>query len=148
MPIRILVVDDYEPFRAIVREIITRDEGLPAVHIVSEAGDGSEAIQRAEELLPDVVLLDLSLPNVNGFEAARQIRVKAPEAKIVIVSQHCSPSLVQAALAIGAHGYVAKWVAAHELVPAIQAVIQDRRFISKVLEGFDFSGASDELWNA
>jgi DNA-binding NarL/FixJ family response regulator len=99
--VRVLVVDDYEPFRRLVCLTLRVRQAL---HIVGEASDEVEAVWRAEELQPDLILLDIGLPALNGIEAARQIRKLAPESKIIFVSQESSPDLVQEALSLGARG--------------------------------------------
>jgi DNA-binding NarL/FixJ family response regulator len=124
--IRVLVVDDYEPFRRFVRSTA---EKRPSLQIVGEASDGLEAMRLAEELKPDLVLLDIGLPKLNGIEAARRIRKLSPESKILFVSQESSPEVLQEALSLG-WGYVAKTSVAIDLLAAVDAVILGRRFIS------------------
>ena len=134
--LRILVVDDYAPFRTLVRQLITESQELPALRVICETGDGLMAVRKAEEFQPDVILLDINLPGLNGFEVARQIRTVAPESKIVFLSEHRSPALVQEAISIGVHGYIVKSDVAHELSTAVQAVILDQRFVSERLGGY------------
>src|SRR5208337_3233841 len=92
---RILLVDDFERWRSFVASLLQK---CPEWQIVGEASDGLEAIQKAEELRPDLIVLDLGLPKLNGIEAARQIRKLAPESKIIVLSQESSADVVQAAL--------------------------------------------------
>jgi len=125
--VRILVVDDYEPFRRFLCSMLTRKADL---QIIGEALDGLEAVQKAEELQPDLIVLDIGLPTLNGIEAARQIRKFAPESKIIFVSQESSPDVVQEALGLGACGYVVKSQAQRELLAAVDAVLEGRRFVS------------------
>jgi DNA-binding NarL/FixJ family response regulator len=99
------------------------------LQVIGEASDGLEAVQKAEELKPDLILLDIGLPTLNGIEAARQIRKLAPESKILFVSQESSADLVQEALSLGAWGYVAKTRAGSELLVAVEEVLHDRRFV-------------------
>jgi CheY-like chemotaxis protein len=105
---------------------------------VGEASDGLEAIQKAQELRPDLILLDIGLPTVNGIEAARRILQYAPNAKILFVSQERSSDIVQEALRTGACGYVLKSSAATELLPAVEAVLHGKQFASASLTASAF----------
>lgn len=125
--VQVLVVDDYEPFR---RFICSALEKRPALRVVGEASDGLEAVRRAEELKPDLILLDIGLPTLNGIEVARQVRKLAPESKIIFVSQESSPEVMQAALDLGARGYVVKAKAGSDLLAAIDAVLLGKHFVS------------------
>jgi DNA-binding NarL/FixJ family response regulator len=130
--IRILVVDDFEPFRAFVFSMFSK---VPELQIICEASDGLEAVQKAEELKPDLILLDIGLPKLNGIQAARQIRKLAPSSKILFLSQESSADVVQEALGLGAMGYVVKAHAGSELLTAVEAVRQGRQFVSIGLSG-------------
>jgi len=130
--VRVLVVDDYEPWHGFVSTTCRKHPGL---QIVGRVSDGLEAVQQAEQLQPDLILLDIGLPTLNGIEAARRIRVVAPAAKILFVSENRSPDIAQEALSNGAGGYVVKSDAASELLPAIMAVLEGKRFISTSLAG-------------
>jgi len=125
-------VDDYEPWRRFERLTFLGREDL---QIVGECCDGDEAVQKAEELRPDLILLDISLPTLNGIEAARRIREVSPNSKILFVSENRSPEIAEEALNTGAGGYVVKSDAAGELIPAIKAVLAGKRFISASLAG-------------
>lgn len=125
--VRVVVVDDFEPFRRLIYSMLRKD---PRLRSVGEASDGLEGVRKAEELQPDLVLLDIGLPGINGIEAARRIRKVSPRSKILFVSQESSADVVQEALATGALGYVVKAFAANELFPAIEEVLAGRRFIS------------------
>jgi DNA-binding NarL/FixJ family response regulator len=129
---RVLVVDDYEPFRRFICSTLRR---RPEVHIVCEVSDGLEAVQKAEKLQPDLIVLDIGLPTLDGIEAARRIRRLSPEAKILFVSQESSTDVVQEALRLGALGYIAKTNAGIELLAAVDAVCQGRRFVGAGLAG-------------
>ena len=131
-PIRILVVDDYAPWRRFLRCTLGMHDEFEAV---AECSDGHEAIQKAKELQPDLILLDIGLPTLNGIEAARHIREVSPESKILFVSQNRSPEIVEEGLSTGAEGYVVKSDAARELLPAIKAAFEGKRFISASLAG-------------
>jgi DNA-binding NarL/FixJ family response regulator len=137
---RVLVVDDNEPFRRFICSTLGK---RPELHIVCEVSDGLEAVQKAEELHPDLVLLDIGLPSLNGIEAARRIRRLSPETKILFVSQETSPEAVQVALALGGHGYVVKTDAGSELLEAVDAVLRGGQFVGRRFSGHDFAGASD-----
>jgi DNA-binding NarL/FixJ family response regulator len=137
---RVLVVEDYEPFR---RFICSRLRKRPELEIVCELADGLEAVQKAEELRPDLIVLDIGLPSLNGIDAARRIRKRFPESKILFVSQESSADVVQEALALGALGYVVKAHAGNDFLPAVEAVLQGRRFVSRGLSGHPFPPASD-----
>jgi len=130
--IRVLIVEDYEPFRRFLRSTL---EQRPATQIVGEATDGLEAVQKAEELQPDLILFDVGLPKLNGIEAARQIRTVSPESKILFVSQEFSADVVQEALRLGALGYVVKTQAGLDLLAAVEAICQGGRFVSAGLAG-------------
>jgi DNA-binding NarL/FixJ family response regulator len=128
---RILVVDDYESWRRYFSTTL-RKQGL---RVIGEVSDGLEAVQRAQGLQPDLILLDMGLPTLNGIEAARRIREVSPASKILFVSQESSADVVQEAFRIGALGYILKAHAGSELLPAVEAVCQGRRFVSTGLGG-------------
>lgn len=138
-PVRIVVVDDYEPWLRFLRlTLLAREE----LQVVGEFTDGPEAIQKAEELRPDLILLDIGLPTLNGIEAARRIREIAPESKILFVSENRSPDIAEEAMKTGASGYVVKSDAARELLPAIKAVLKGKRFVSASLAGHFVTAAT------
>jgi DNA-binding NarL/FixJ family response regulator len=129
---RILVVEDSEPWRRFLSTTLRRQTGL---EIVEQVADGLEAVQRAQDLRPDLILLDIGLPTINGIEAARRIRECAPQSKILFVSENRSPEVAEQALAVGSGGYLVKSDAASDLLPAINAVLEGKRFISASLAG-------------
>jgi DNA-binding NarL/FixJ family response regulator len=123
--IRVLVVEDFEPFRQFIHTTLQETE----LQIVCEAWDGIEAVQKAEDLQPDLILLDIGLPFLNGIEAARHIRKLSPQSKILFVSQESSPDVIEEAMNSGALGYVVKAHAATELLAAVEAVREGRKFV-------------------
>jgi DNA-binding NarL/FixJ family response regulator len=125
----VLVVEDFEPFRRFVCSTFRK---TPELQVVCEVSDGLEAVQKAEELKPDLILLDIGLPTLNGIEAARQIRKLAPESKILFLSQESSADVVQEALNLGALGYVVKADARRDLSDAVEAVLLGEQFVSRL----------------
>lgn len=114
---RILLVDDHEIVRRGVLLLLSAEKSL---QVCGEAVDGREAIQKAQELRPDAIVIDISMPNVDGLEASREIRRNLPAAKIVILSQHNSPEMKKQAFAAGADEYVEKSAVSSELVAALE----------------------------
>lgn len=129
---RVLIVDDHDPWRREVSSLLQESTGW---EIVDEAADGHEAVEKAEALRPDLILLDIELPRANGLEAARRILALDPNQRILFVTGHRSWDIAEAALATGARGYILKADAGSELLPAMEAIVQDKRFISPVLAG-------------
>jgi DNA-binding NarL/FixJ family response regulator len=125
--VRILVVDDFEVVR---RGIVSLLRLEPEWQIAGEASDGLDAVSKAEELKCDVVVLDISLPGLNGLAVAPLIRRMCPQTEIIFVSQHVSRGMIEEALKAGARGYVSKSDAGRELVNGIRTVAQHRRFLS------------------
>ena len=128
------MVDDYEPFRRFVCSTLGK---RPDLQVVCEVSDGLEAVQKAEELQPDLIVLDIGLPSLNGIEAARRIRKLSPKSKILFASQESSADIVQHALSSGALGYVVKGRAASELLTAVEAVLRNEQFVSSTLKTSD-----------
>lgn len=134
MSAHVLIVEDYEPFGRYVRAKLEQQSGF---QVVGEAADGFEAIEKAEELQPDLILLDVSLPRLNGFEAAKRIRYLAPRARILFLSQEFSFQMAEAALRLGALGYVDKLRAQSELLPALESVALGRYFVTGITRHAD-----------
>ncbi len=125
--IRVLVVDDFEPIRKVICAELAKRRDL---QVVCEVSDGLEAVQKAGELKPNLILMDIGLPSLNGIEAARQILKLAPESKLIFFSQESSADVVQEALSFGAHGYVLKIRAGIDLLTAVETVLGGTRFVS------------------
>ena len=125
--VRILVVDDHEPFRQFICSML---EKPPEWQVIAEASDGLQAVHKAEELKPDLILLDIGIPKLNGIETARRIRKLAPDSKILFLSQEYSAEVVREALSTGASGYIFKAYVGSELLFAVDAIIHGKQFIS------------------
>ena len=139
--IKVLVVDDYAPWLHFVSLALAVK---PEIQIVAEAQDGITAIQKVSQLKPDLVILDIGLPDMSGVEVARRILEMAPRTRIVFLSESTSKDIVCNALLTGAQAYVVKSFAAKELVPAVEAVLLDCHFVSaaaatpRLLDGSTF----------
>jgi len=148
-PIRVLLADDHTLVRAGIRGLLTN---LPGVEVVGEAGEGHEALRLAEELQPDIVLLDIGMPGLNGLEVAARLTRAAPTIRVVILSMHISEEYVLQALRAGAAGYLLKGSAVAELELAISAVVRGDSYLSpavskRVVDDYvsRTSGAPDPL---
>jgi len=128
--IHILLVDDFLPWQRFVMEIFETEADLK---IISIASDGREAIQKVQELRPDLILIDINLPRMDGFETTREIRILSPASKILFVSGDRRDELVEAAFEAGASGYVLKTDSYSDLITGIRAVLLGRRFVSRSL---------------
>jgi CheY-like chemotaxis protein len=117
--IRVLIVEDFHAFRCLIASTLAK---APLVQIVGEASDGPEAVQKALELKPDLILMDIGLPTMNGIEAAHQIRKLMPASAIIFLSQESSADVIEAALNTGARAYVVKSKAGAQLLPAIDKI--------------------------
>lgn len=125
--LRTLIVEDHEDLRKLLRSML---HAKTECVVIGEASDGLQAIEQAKEFQPDLILLDLSLPKLNGMEAGRRIRKLSPNSKILFLSQDFSPEIVQGALRIGAAGYLLKSDAT-ELPLAVEAVLQGKVYVSR-----------------
>ena len=125
--IRIVVVEDYEPFRRFIRSAV---QNRPKMQVICEVADGLTAVEKAQELRPDLILLDIGLPELNGIEAARRILKHSPKSKILFVSQELAIDVVQECLSTSASGYIIKADAGSELLTGIDAVLGGEMFVS------------------
>ena len=146
-PVRILVADDHDIVRQGLRALLEAQAGW---EVCGEAATGREAVERARHEKPDVVVLDVSMPELNGLEAARQILQALPRTEILILTMHESEEMARQVLSVGVHGYVLKSDAARELVSAVEALAQHKpyfttRISQMVLEGYLKSEAGAEL---
>lgn len=128
--LRVLVADDHEPVRRFVSSTLEKRLRLG---LVGEASDGLEALWKAWELKADIILLDIGLPKLNGFEVARRIRERIPQLRIIFISTDCSIQMAKEAMRLGADGYVVKSDAGADLIPAIEAVVRGQKYISSSL---------------
>lgn len=135
MTVRILLVDDHPIVRQGLKTLL---EGRAGWEVIGEASDGTEALEKAKELNPDVMVLDVTMPRMNGLEACRVLRKRVPQLEILFVTQHDSPQMMREALEAGARGYVVKSNAARDLFAAVEAVSQHRVFTA--LSGRDTGG--------
>ena len=132
MAVRILLVDDHPIVRQGLRTLL---EGRPGWEVVGEASDGVEAVEKVTSLNPDVVVLDVTMPRMNGLEACRVIRQKTSALEVLFVTQHDSPQMMREALEAGARGYVVKSNAARDLLNAVEAVSQHQQFTALAQHG-------------
>ena len=131
-PIRILIADDHAIVRSGLRVLL---ESMPDIEVAGEAGTGQETIDQVASLRPDILLLDIAMPGLNGLEAARQIREQAPQVRIIVLTMYDDEAYLRQFLEVGAAGYVLKRAADTELVDAIRAVHRGESFISPSLTG-------------
>jgi len=126
-PIRILIADDHEIVRRGLRMLL---EGEPGCSVIGEAGNGPEAVAKALELKPDVALLDVDMPQLNGMEATRRIREALPQTEVLGLSVHDSEHVARQMIACGARGYIVKSDAGTELIAALESVVRHKPFVS------------------
>ena len=138
--LRILVADDHEVVRRGVRSLL---EAHPGWQICDEAVEGREAVEKATRLWPDVAILDIGMPLLNGLEAARQIRKAAPQVEVLILTMHESEQVIREVLAAGARGYVLKSDAGRNLVSAVEALSRHKPFFTSSVAEFVLKGFLD-----
>ena len=129
-PVRVLLADDHGIVRRGLHYLLERSPGF---EVIGEAGDGREAVRLAEELNPDVIVMDIAMPNLNGIDATAQIVRRRPETGVIILSMHSDETYLVRALSAGAKGYLLKDSAEADLIRAVQAVSQGRPFFSPVI---------------
>jgi DNA-binding NarL/FixJ family response regulator len=128
--VRVLVVDDFELWQTFVHMRLDKE---PNLHVIGVAADGQDAVLKAEELQPNLILLDISLPKLNGLKAARQIGKISPNSRILFLSREEDPDVVRESFSAGGLGYVLKSDAAMDLLAGIESVLLGRRFVSRSL---------------
>jgi len=141
--LRILIADDHDLVRRGFRDLL---QSYPGWTICAEAKTGREAVAKAEELKPDIAILDIRMPNLNGLEAARKIRMVSPRTEVLILSMHCSDQLTREVLDAGARGYVLKSDSVRDLAIAIETLANHKPFLTPdatqlVLKGFNPDGS-------
>ena len=127
MKTRVILADDHTIMREGLRGLLAK---VPRVEVVAEAEDGRAAVKLARKLTPDVVIMDIGMPDLNGIEATRQIAAKSPDVKVLGLSVHCDRRFVAQMLAAGAAGYLPKDCAFEELASAISTVAANRKYLS------------------
>lgn len=138
--IRVLTVDDSPPWQLYILKSLETESDLK---IVAQVGDGLEAVQEAAKLCPDIIVMDLGLPCINGLEATRRIRSVSPNSKVLFLSEHRSQGFIDAAFEAGASGYVLKSDAASDLVAGIRAIVEKKEYVSRSLRRDRGSNPSD-----
>jgi len=138
-PYRIVLADDHVMFRQGIKNILEKDKGL---EVIGEAGDGLKLLELLNKATPDMIILDISMPNLRGIEATREIKMILPEVKVLILSMHKDKEFVYSAISAGAEGYLLKEDADTELFAAIEKIRQEGRYISPLLLG----DLTDELF--
>jgi len=125
---RVLVVDDHSSVRRAMCALLSTE---PTLEVVCQAATGEDAVVKAKELSPDLIVLDIGLPGISGVEAAYQILKVSPRSKIIFLSQHDSIQMVEEAMKVGGHAYVTKIDAGSELITAVRSVCEGKLFASK-----------------
>ena len=130
MTCNLLLVDDHSLIRAGVRALVL---DIPGYAVIGEANDGSQLLEMVEQLVPDIVLLDISMKETSGLQALQQLRRVRPQSKVLILSMHTDPALIMQALESGAHGYLLKDTTATELEHALEALRNNERYLSPAI---------------
>jgi len=130
LSILVLVVEDHKPFREFISSILQNN---PEFRVISQVADGAVAVQMAENLRPDLILLDIGLPGLNGIDVARRILELCPDSRILFVSQETSEDAVEEALSTAALGYLLKADAGSELLAALNSVLLGNKYMSRTV---------------
>ena len=120
-------MEDYEPYRLIVSSLLHE---RPDLEVICGVSDGLQAVEKAQELNPDLILMDIGLPGLNGIEAARRILTLVPGSKIIFLTQESAPEVINEAMSLGARGYVLKIQAEADLLAAVDAVLQGKQYFN------------------
>jgi len=131
--IRVLVIEDHEPFRRLLCSTL---ESRPELRVIGEVSDGLAAVNRSNELQPDLIVLDIGLPSLNGIEVARRVRKLSSQSRILFVSLESSTAVIREALETGAHGYIVKIDAGRDFLDGVDAVLRGEQFVSSRVSGF------------
>jgi DNA-binding NarL/FixJ family response regulator len=126
-PVQILLADDHEVVRKGLRALL---EAQPGWKVIAEATDGRDAVEKAKDMHPDVAIVDIGMPSLNGLEATRQIVKKAPRTRVLVLTMHDTNPLIQQVVKAGARGYVLKSDVASDLVSAVEALCRDQTFFT------------------
>ncbi|MGC9356143.1 MAG: response regulator transcription factor, partial [Mariniphaga sp.] len=140
MATTVLIADDHQLFREGLVNLIS---SAPDVEVIAEAKDGKEATERAKKIKPDVVLIDIGMPVMNGIEATRIIKKENPQVKVIAVSMHSDRQFVKGALEAGADGYLLKNCTYRQLIDAIQSVISGKKYLSDEITEMVIQGYLD-----
>jgi DNA-binding NarL/FixJ family response regulator len=135
--LRIMVADDHEVIRRGLRSLL---EAQPNWQVCAEAADGRDVVKKAADLKPDVIILDIAMPNLNGLEATRQLLKMDPGARVLILTLHDSEQLIRDVLSAGARGFLLKTDAARDLVSAVDALRQDKTYFTSKVAAMVLSG--------
>ena len=140
MPLRILLADDHEIVRRGLRAVLEAESDW---QVTDEAANGIEAVDKAERDKPDVVLMDISMPELNGLEAARRIRRRLPSVEVLFLTMHESEQMIREGMEAGGRGFVLKSDAGHELVPAVKSVSRHKPYFSPKIRALGLSSSAD-----
>lgn len=147
MKIKVLIADDHQLFREGLVNLLF---SAPDIEVISQAEDGVQAIEKAKHFKPDVILIDIAMPNMNGIDATKQLKKELPEIKVIAVSMHSDRQYVKGVLEAGADGYLLKNCTYRQLTDAIKSVHEGKKFLSEditelVIDGYlNYSGNDDD----